>query len=94
MRHWKAFTNLQGTGGAELGDVMLMPVVGGLNWAWNQSTPGEGYCSRFSHECEEVRAAYSSVYLEAPGVKADWINKPINRIPRRPPIIAFPGHPA
>jgi predicted alpha-1,2-mannosidase len=64
-------THVQGTGAPELGDVLLMPEVGGLNWAWDQGTPGEGYCSRFSHEREEVRAAYYSVFLETPRAKAE-----------------------
>lgn len=28
-------THLQGTGGGDLGDVLLMPVVDGCNWAWD-----------------------------------------------------------
>lgn len=32
-------THLQGTGGTDLGDVLLMPVVEGRNWAWDANTP-------------------------------------------------------
>jgi predicted alpha-1,2-mannosidase len=32
-------THLQGTGGGDLGDVMLMPVVDGRNWAWDAGLP-------------------------------------------------------
>jgi predicted alpha-1,2-mannosidase len=32
-------THLQGTGGIDLGDVLLMPLVEGKNWAWNAGDP-------------------------------------------------------
>jgi predicted alpha-1,2-mannosidase len=32
-------THVQGTGGADLGDVLLMPVVEGRNWAWDAGVP-------------------------------------------------------
>lgn len=64
-------THVQGTGGGELGDVLLMPVVGGLNWAWDKGAPGKGYCSAFSHGREEVRAGYYRVFLETPRVQAE-----------------------
>ena len=28
-------THLQGTGGIDLGDVLLMPIVEGRNWSWD-----------------------------------------------------------
>ncbi|HTV81662.1 MAG TPA: GH92 family glycosyl hydrolase [Acidobacteriaceae bacterium] len=34
-------THLQGTGAADLGDVLLMPLVEGRNWSWNTGEPGE-----------------------------------------------------
>ncbi|MGA7521107.1 MAG: GH92 family glycosyl hydrolase [Acidobacteriaceae bacterium] len=34
-------THLQGTGGADLGDVLLMPLVEGRNWNWNTGDPGQ-----------------------------------------------------
>ena len=34
-------THLQGTGGADLGDVLLMPLVEGRNWSWNTGEPGQ-----------------------------------------------------
>ncbi|MGC9198298.1 MAG: GH92 family glycosyl hydrolase [Acidobacteriaceae bacterium] len=34
-------THLQGTGAADLGDVLLMPLVEGRNWSWNPGAPGE-----------------------------------------------------
>lgn len=32
-------THVQGTGGIDLGDVLLMPVVGGRNWSWDPGSP-------------------------------------------------------
>jgi predicted alpha-1,2-mannosidase len=64
-------THIQGTGAPEFGDVLLMPVVDGRNWAWDRGTPGKGYCSSFSHQREVVRAGYYSVHLETPGVNAE-----------------------
>jgi predicted alpha-1,2-mannosidase len=32
-------THVQGTGGIDLGDVLLMPVVEGKNWSWDAGTP-------------------------------------------------------
>ena len=32
-------THLQGTGGIDLGDVLLMPLVEGENWSWDPGTP-------------------------------------------------------
>lgn len=34
-------THLQGTGAADLGDVLLMPVAEGRNWSWTTGEPGE-----------------------------------------------------
>lgn len=64
-------THVQGTGAPDFGDVLLMPVVGGANWAWERGVPGKGYCSRFSHSRELARAGYYRVYLETPRVQAE-----------------------
>jgi predicted alpha-1,2-mannosidase len=32
-------THIQGTGGADLGDVLLMPIVEGRNWSWDVGLP-------------------------------------------------------
>ena len=34
-------THLSGTGAADLGDVLLMPIVDGRNWGWNSGAPGK-----------------------------------------------------
>jgi predicted alpha-1,2-mannosidase len=64
-------THVQGTGAGELGDVLLMPVTRGRNWAWEQGTPGRGYASAFSHDREVARAGYYAVWLDTPQVLAE-----------------------
>lgn len=32
-------THVQGTGGTDLGDVLLMPIVDGKNWSWDEGIP-------------------------------------------------------
>lgn len=34
-------THLQGTGGIDLGDILVMPLVEGKNWAWNVGLPDD-----------------------------------------------------
>ena len=34
-------THVQGTGGIDLGDVLVMPVVEGRNWSWDEGIPGD-----------------------------------------------------
>ena len=48
-----------------------MPVVKGRNWAWERGTPGNGYCSVFSHDREVARAGHYAVYLGTPRVQAE-----------------------
>ena len=50
-------THLQGTGAADLGDVLLMPLVEGRNWSWNTGDPGQ-----------EAEAQ-----IEAIGGKSGWV---------------------
>jgi len=35
-------THVQGTGGADLGDILLMPIVEGKNWSWEAGVPPNG----------------------------------------------------
>ena len=39
-------THISGTGGIELGDVLVMPVVEGVNWGWNSGAPGKEHESQ------------------------------------------------
>jgi predicted alpha-1,2-mannosidase len=58
-------THLSGTGAADYGDILLMPVVGGTKWQpGEKSDPDEGYRSRFSHERESARPGYYQVFLD------------------------------
>ncbi|HEU5071569.1 MAG TPA: GH92 family glycosyl hydrolase [Verrucomicrobiae bacterium] len=54
--------HLTGTGCADLGNVLLMPLVGEVKLAPGDK-PGEGYRARFSHEQEEARPGYYCVFL-------------------------------
>lgn len=58
-------THLSGTGVADLCDVLLMPLSGGLT-----TTPAE-YRSRFSHELEAAHAGYYRVHLDDPDVDVE-----------------------
>gem|GEM_PF-137982 len=62
-------THLSGTGVGCLGDVLLMPSVGEVKLRAGE--PGDGYCSRFSHERETATPGYYRVYLENPKVTAE-----------------------
>ena len=86
-------THLQGTGGVDLGDILVMPMVEGRNWSWDSgafesqaemqleafgpdsgwvfSESERGYRSFFTHEQEEARAGYYSLYLQTPDVRAE-----------------------
>ena len=50
-------THLQGTGAADLGDVLLMPVVDSRNWGWNTGNPGP----------------QAEAQLEAVGSNSGWV---------------------
>ena len=40
-------THLQGTGGVDLGDILLMPVIEGRNWSWDQILPDDQAQAQF-----------------------------------------------
>ncbi len=52
-------THLQGTGAKDLGDILLMPVIEGVNWYWNAEAPGR------QHETQ----------LEAIGPNSGWVSR-------------------
>jgi predicted alpha-1,2-mannosidase len=54
--------HLTGTGIGDLGNVLLMPMVGEVKLVAGQG-PGQGYRARFSHEQEEARPGYYRVFL-------------------------------
>lgn len=62
-------THVSGTGGSDLGDILVMPATGAL--AWEPGKPGQGFSSHFSHQQEVARPGYYSVHLKEPGVQAE-----------------------
>lgn len=65
-------THLSGTGGADYGDILLMPTTGDLKVnPGSRENPSEGYRSKFSHENEKASPGYYSVYLDDYKIKAE-----------------------
>ena len=65
-------THFNGTGHADLGDILLMPVRGKVKF--NPGTaedPDAGYRSRFSHATERVHPGYYAVKLDDYGIQAE-----------------------
>lgn len=58
-------THLSGTGATNLGDVLVMPVVGNVN------LNNYGYASPFSHSEEKASPGYYKVFLQKPKVTAE-----------------------
>lgn len=64
--------HLSGTGGADLGDIMIMPFTGTRHWfSGTKEDPDSGYRSRFSHDEEEASAGYYSVMLQDYQIQAE-----------------------
>ncbi len=58
-------THLSGTGGADYGDILLMPTVGDVKIIpGSKSNPDEGFRSRFSHKNEKASPGYYKVFLD------------------------------
>jgi predicted alpha-1,2-mannosidase len=58
-------THLSGTGGSDLGDVLVMPFTGKIKTdKGTQENHSLGYSSLFSHATEKVRPGYYSVLLD------------------------------
>jgi predicted alpha-1,2-mannosidase len=65
-------THLSGTGGADLGDVLIMPYTGEVKTdKGQQKAPHQGYLSRFSHQREVARPGYYAVTLDDYGIRAE-----------------------
>lgn len=62
--------HLSGTGIGDLGDILLMPVLGKVR------TDREGLSALFTHEKEEARPGYYSVELEDSGIRAELTATP------------------
>lgn len=65
-------THLSGTGGADLGDVLIMPYTGKERvLRGEQNDYKKGYGSLFSHKNETVKPGYYAVKLDDSGIKAE-----------------------
>jgi alpha-1,2-mannosidase, putative len=65
-------THLSGTGGADLGDILIMPVTGNLNMKrGEQKNIENAYASYFNHKNEVVKPGYYSVILDKYKVKVE-----------------------
>ncbi|SDS47270.1 alpha-1,2-mannosidase, putative [Mucilaginibacter mallensis] len=67
-----AHTHLSGTGIGDLADILIMPYTGTVKTDKGQETvPGSGYASHYSHKNEQVRPGYYAVKLDASGIKVE-----------------------
>ncbi|PKL82459.1 MAG: sugar hydrolase [Ignavibacteriae bacterium HGW-Ignavibacteriae-3] len=58
-------THMNGTGHSDLGDFLMMPMVGKIQFnPGTKEKPESGYRSRFSHEKESARPGFYSVHLD------------------------------
>lgn len=58
-------THMNGTGHSDLGDFLMMPTVGKIQFnPGTKENPESGYRSRFSHERESAKPGYYSVRLD------------------------------
>ncbi|MBT2622111.1 GH92 family glycosyl hydrolase [Chryseobacterium sp. ISL-6] len=65
-------THFSGTGHSDLGDLLMMPTVGKLQFnPGTASNPESGYRSRFSHQNEKAEAGYYKVKLEDHNILAE-----------------------
>ncbi len=65
-------THLSGTGAADMGDILFMPVVGETVFdAGEKENPDSGYRSRFRHSSESAKPGYYSVKLDDYNVFAE-----------------------
>lgn len=66
-------THFNGTGHADLGDILIMPRAGKLHWERGRKEhPEEGYRQRFSHESEVSAPGYYCVRLTDEKIKAEF----------------------
>lgn len=65
-------THFSGTGHSDLGDFLMMPTIGKLQFnPGTASNPESGYRSRFSHQNEKAEAGYYKVKLEDHNILAE-----------------------
>lgn len=66
-----AHTNFSGTGHADLGDILIMPTLGGVELGARSEVQDHGYSSPFSHATEKASPGYYQVTLEKHRIKAE-----------------------
>jgi predicted alpha-1,2-mannosidase len=65
-------THFSGTGHSDLGDILIMPNSGAIQWNPGTSAQTDkGYRSRFSHEKEQAQAGLYRVFLSEPKVQVE-----------------------
>lgn len=65
-------THLSGTGISDLGDVLIVPTTGALQFtAAKENKPEDGHRSRFDHKDEKASAGYYSVLLQDHNILAE-----------------------
>ena len=65
-------THFSGTGHSDLGDILIMPNSGSIQWNPGTSSQTEkGYRSRFSHQNEQASAGLYRVFLDEPKVQVE-----------------------
>ncbi|WP_404336250.1 GH92 family glycosyl hydrolase [Sphingomonas sp. MMS12-HWE2-04] len=84
-------THFSGAGHSDLGDFLLMPVIGDALDPGDAKKPGSGYRSRFSHSSETAKPGYYGVTLADSGIRVELTAGPRVAVHR----YAFPaGSPA
>jgi predicted alpha-1,2-mannosidase len=70
-------THLSGTGAAEMGDIMVMPVAGGIQFdPGSADDPDAGYRSRFRQETEVAQPGYYACVLDDYQIAAEMTLTP------------------
>jgi predicted alpha-1,2-mannosidase len=65
-------THFNGTGHSDLGDFLIMPTIGPLQWEPGTADhPEQGYRSRFSHARESASPGFYAVRLDDYGIQAE-----------------------
>lgn len=70
-------THLSGTGASDMGDILLMPVVGDVPFIpGTEENPASGYRSSFSHDTEKAGPGYYRVKLDKYNILAEMTATP------------------
>ena len=65
-------THFSGTGHSDLGDLLIVPIHGKIQWnPGTKEKPESGYRSRFSHSNEKATPGYYNVFLDEPRTKVE-----------------------